>query len=49
MAVEHPIIHHHFAQSPFSEKIWLIFGRKKIAWTAVAVTRITPRPDLMPA
>ena len=48
MATEHPIILHHFPQSPFSEKIRLIFGLKKIAWTSVVITRIMPRPDLMP-
>ena len=48
MADEHPIILHHFPQSPFSEKIRLIFGLKNIAWTSVEITRIMPRPDLMP-
>ncbi|WKA28919.1 glutathione S-transferase family protein [Bradyrhizobium roseum] len=48
MAVEHPIILHHFPQSPFSEKIRLVFGLKKIAWTSVEIARIMPRPDLMP-
>ena len=48
MATEHPVILHHFWQSPFSEKIRLIFGLKKIAWTSVEITRIMPRPDLMP-
>ena len=48
MATEHPVILHHFPQSPFSEKIRLIFGLKKIAWTSVEITRIMPRPDLMP-
>src|SRR5512141_536149 len=48
MATEHPIILHHFPQSPFSEKIRLIFGLKKIAWTSVLIARIMPRPDLMP-
>ena len=48
MATEHPIILHHFPESPFSEKIRLIFGIKKIAWTSVEITRIMPRPDLMP-
>jgi glutathione S-transferase len=48
MATEHPIILHHFPQSPFSEKIRLIFGLKKIAWTSVEITRIMPRPELMP-
>ncbi|MBV8575017.1 MAG: glutathione S-transferase family protein [Acetobacteraceae bacterium] len=44
----HPIILHHFDQSPFSEKIRLIFGLKNIAWTSVRISRIMPRPDLMP-
>src|SRR5262245_17057720 len=43
-----PIILHHFDQSPFSEKIRLIFGLKKITWTSVRISRIMPRPDLMP-
>ena len=42
------IILHHFDQSPFSEKIRLIFGLKSIAWTSVHISRIMPRPDLMP-
>ena len=42
------VILHHFPQSPFSEKIRLIFGLKKIAWTSVEIARIMPRPDLMP-
>ena len=48
MATEHPVILHHFPQSPFSEKIRLIFGLKKIAWSSVEISRIMPRPDLMP-
>ena len=43
-----PIILHHFDASPFSEKIRLIFGIKRIAWTSVLISRIMPRPDLMP-
>lgn len=46
--MSHPIILHHFDESPFSEKIRLIFGLKKIAWTSVLISRIMPRPDLMP-
>src|ERR1700751_5177363 len=42
------IILHHFDQSPFSEKIRLIFGLKNIAWAAVRISRIMPRPDLLP-
>jgi glutathione S-transferase len=44
----HPIILHHFDESPFSEKVRLIFGCKKLAWTSVRISRIMPRPDLMP-
>src|SRR6478752_5855065 len=43
-----PVILHHFDESPFSEKIRLIFGVKNIAWTSVRISRIMPRPDLMP-
>lgn len=48
MPTAHPIILHHFAQSPFSEKIRLVFGLKNVAWTSVLISRIMPRPDLMP-
>jgi len=43
-----PIILHHFDQSPFSEKIRIIFGLKQMAWRSVRISRIMPRPDLMP-
>lgn len=43
-----PVILHHFDESPFSEKIRLVFGLKKMAWTSVLISRIMPRPDLMP-
>jgi glutathione S-transferase len=46
--MSHPIILHHFEQSPFSEKIRLVFGLKRLAWTSVVISRIMPRPDLMP-
>jgi glutathione S-transferase len=42
------IILHHFDPSPFSEKIRLIFGFKKITWKSCIISRIMPRPDLMP-
>ncbi|MEY9438318.1 glutathione S-transferase family protein [Bradyrhizobium elkanii] len=42
-----PILHH-FDQSPFSEKIRIIFGFKKLAWNSVRISRIMPRPDLVP-
>jgi glutathione S-transferase len=43
-----PIILHHFEASPFSEKVRIVFGLKNIAWTSVLISRIMPRPDLMP-
>ncbi|MEA2836769.1 MAG: hypothetical protein QOD89_1319 [Bradyrhizobium sp.] len=43
-----PVILHHFEASPFSEKIRLIFGLKKIAWQSVLIPRIMPKPELMP-
>jgi glutathione S-transferase len=46
--VPSPIILHHFEESPFSEKIRVIFGYKRIEWQSVRISRIMPRPDLMP-
>ncbi len=43
-----PVILHHFEQSPFSEKVRVVFGLKNIEWTSVLISRIMPRPDLMP-
>lgn len=48
MAEAYPIILHHFEKSPFSEKVRVVFGIKKIAWASVLIPRIMPRPDLMP-
>jgi glutathione S-transferase len=48
MTTAFPIILHHFEESPFSEKVRLVFGLKNIAWTSVRISRIMPRPDLMP-
>jgi glutathione S-transferase len=48
MPPPYPIILHHFDQSPFSEKIRVIFGFKHIAWRSVCISRIMPRPQLMP-
>jgi len=43
-----PFILHHFDASPFSEKIRLALGFKRLAWRSVRVSPIMPRPDLMP-
>ena len=42
-----PILHH-FEASPFSEKIRIIFGFKRIAWQSVLIPRIMPKPLLVP-
>jgi glutathione S-transferase len=42
------IILHHFEASPFSEKVRVVFGIKNIEWTSALISRIMPRPDLMP-
>ena len=48
MSTQPQLILHHFDESPFSEKIRLAFGLKHLAWTSVLISRIMPRPDLMP-
>jgi glutathione S-transferase len=40
------IIFHHYQNSPFSEKVRLIFGYKKLAWKSVEIPNIMPKPDL---
>jgi hypothetical protein len=41
------LILHHYPTSPFSEKIRLIFGYKKLAWKSVIIPRMMPKPDLV--
>jgi len=41
-----PILHHYPA-SPFSEKIRLLFGFKKLAWQSVIIPSVLPKPDVM--
>lgn len=41
------LILHHYATSPFSEKIRLILGYKKLAWKSVIIPAIMPKPDLV--
>jgi glutathione S-transferase len=38
---------HHYPTSPFSEKIRLILGYKKLAWKSVIIPRIMPKPDVV--
>ena len=40
------LILHHYATSPFSEKIRLILGQKKLAWKSVFIPSIMPKPDV---
>jgi glutathione S-transferase len=42
------IIFHHFATSPFSEKVRIAFGIKRLAWKSVLIPNMMPKPDLMP-
>ena len=42
------IIFHNYPASPFSEKIRVIFGMKKLAWRSVEIPVMMPKPDLMP-
>ncbi len=42
------IILHHYALSPYSEKVRLAFGLKRLAWRSVHISPVTPRPELMP-
>ena len=41
------LILHHFAASPFSEKVRLILGYKQLAWKSVIVPNILPKPDVV--
>ena len=41
------LILHHYTTSPFSEKLRLILGYKKLAWSSVIVPRIVPKPDVL--
>lgn len=42
------VILHHFAASPVSEKVRIALGIKKLAWRAVEIPRVPPKPDVMP-
>ena len=38
---------HHYATSPFSEKLRLVLGYKKLAWNSVIVPQLMPKPDVL--
>ena len=40
------IILHHYETSPYSEKVRLGFGLKRLAWRSVEIPAIMPKPDL---
>ena len=41
------LILHHYASSPFSEKVRLALGFKKLPWKSVTVPRVLPKPDVV--
>ena len=42
------LILHHYPTSPFSEKVRIAFGLKRLGWKSVTIPNIMPKPDLMP-
>jgi glutathione S-transferase len=42
------LILHHYDPSPFSEKVRLVLGLKRLAWRSVVQPMVLPKPDLMP-
>ncbi|HUO87691.1 MAG TPA: glutathione S-transferase family protein [Rhizomicrobium sp.] len=44
----HEIILHNYPNSPFSEKVRVALGIKKLAWRSVVQPVIMPKPDLIP-
>jgi glutathione S-transferase len=41
------LILHHYPSSPFSEKIRIVMGYKKLAWKSVVIPAIMPKPDVL--
>jgi glutathione S-transferase len=39
------LILHHYDASPYSEKVRLIFGLKRLAWRSVQIPMVMPKPD----
>jgi glutathione S-transferase len=42
------IILHHYAESPFAEKIRLILGFKRLSYRSVLIPMMLPKPDVIP-
>ncbi len=40
------LILHHYQNSPFSEKVRLMFGFKKLAWKSVFIPPVMPKPNV---
>ena len=40
------LILHHYGMSPFSEKVRLVLGFKRLAWRSVIVPNVLPKPDV---
>ena len=47
MSATTDVILHHFDDSPFSEKIRLLLGWKRLAWKSVSVPVMLPKPDVV--
>jgi glutathione S-transferase len=41
------LILHHYAGSPFAEKVRLMLGFKGLPWRSVTVPAVMPKPDLL--
>ena len=41
------LVLHHYGTSPFSEKVRLVLGMKRLSWRSVTVPRILPKPDVV--
>ncbi len=41
------LVLHHYPTSPFSEKVRLVLGMKKLAWRSVHVPVMMPKPDVV--
>jgi glutathione S-transferase len=41
------LVLHHYGTSPFSEKVRLVLGMKRMSWRSVTVPRMMPKPDVV--
>jgi glutathione S-transferase len=41
------LVLHHYGTSPFSEKVRLVLGMKRLSWRSVTVPRMLPKPDVI--